>query len=126
MAKRKVAPHKTALRARQGEAGPARTPAHGREHAPAAVLSQGTKETIAVTVRLDAERYRNEYFEATFSDTISIYLLSLYLDMDYYDLRERDYPLLAPAALAERLRKVAEMFPPNPGFDFAILYKRRA
>jgi hypothetical protein len=74
----------------------------------------------------DAERYRNEYFEATFSDTISIYLLSLYLDMDYYDLRERDYPLLAPAALAERLRKVAEMFPPNPGFDFAILYKRRA
>jgi hypothetical protein len=74
----------------------------------------------------DAERYRNEYFEATFSDTISIYLLSLYLDVDYYDLRERDYPLLAPAALAERLRKVAEMFPPNPGFDFAILYKRRA
>src|ERR1700681_805360 len=74
----------------------------------------------------DAERYRNEYFEATFSDTISIYLLSLYLDVDYYDLRERDYPLLAPAGLAERLRKVAEMFPPNPGFDFAILYKRRA
>jgi hypothetical protein len=74
----------------------------------------------------DAERYKNEYFEATFSDTISIYLLSLYLDVDYYDLRERDYPLLAPAALAERLRKVAEMFPPNSGFDFAILYKRRS
>ena len=74
----------------------------------------------------DAERYRNEYFEATFSDTISIYLLSLFLDVDYYDLRERDYPLLAPTALAERLRKVAEMFPPNSGFDFAILYKRRA
>jgi hypothetical protein len=74
----------------------------------------------------DAERYKNEYFEATFSDTISIYLLSLYLDVDYYDLRERDYPLLAPTALAERLRKVVEMFPPNPGFDFAILYKRRA
>jgi len=30
---------------------------------------------------------KNEYFEATFSDTISIYLLSLYLDVDYYDLR---------------------------------------
>jgi len=58
----------------------------------------------------DAERYQREYFEATFSDTISIYLLSLYLDVDYYDLRERDYPLLAPTALAERLRKVAEMF----------------
>jgi len=73
----------------------------------------------------DAERYKNEYFEATFSDTISIYLLSLYLDVDYHDLRERDYPLLAPSALAERLRKVAEMFPPNSGFEFAVLYKRR-
>jgi len=73
----------------------------------------------------DAERYKNEYFDATFSDTISIYLLSLYLDVDYYDLRERDYPLLAPSALAERLRKVAELFPPNTGFEFAVLYKRR-
>src|SRR6266446_6175307 len=73
----------------------------------------------------DAERYRNEYFEATFSDTISIYLLSLYLDVDYYDLRERDYPLLAPAALAERLRKVNELFPPNPGYEFAIYHRRK-
>ena len=73
----------------------------------------------------DAERYKNEYFEATFSDTISIYLLSLYLDVDYYDLRERDYPLLAPSALAERLRKIAELFPANTGFEFNILYKRR-
>jgi hypothetical protein len=73
----------------------------------------------------DVERYKNEYFEATFADTISIYLLSLYLDVDYYDLRERDYPLLAPSALAERLRKVAELFPASPGFEFAVLYKRR-
>jgi len=73
----------------------------------------------------EAEKYKNEYFAATFSDAISIYLLSLYLDVDYYDLRERDYPLLAPQAMAERLRKVAELFAPNPGFDFAIYYKRR-
>ena len=73
----------------------------------------------------DSERFKNEYLDATFSDTISIYLLSLYLDVDYYDLRERDYPLLAPSALAERLRKVAELFPPNTGFEFAVLYKRR-
>src|SRR5437879_6941664 len=33
----------------------------------------------------DAERFKNEYLEATFSDTISIYLLSLYLDFDYGD-----------------------------------------
>jgi len=80
---------------------------------------------LATAGGAEAERYKNEYLEATFSDTISIYLLSLYLDVDYYDLRERDYPLLAPSALAERLRKVAELFPPNSGFDFAILYKRR-
>ena len=73
----------------------------------------------------DAERYKTEYLEATFSDAISIYLLSLYLDVDYYDLRERDYPLLAPSAVAERLRKISEIFPPNAGFEFAILYKRR-
>ncbi len=74
----------------------------------------------------DAERYKNEYFTATFSDAISIYLLSLFIDVDYYDLRERDYPLLAPAQMAERLRKVAELFPANPGFEFAIYYKRRS
>ena len=74
----------------------------------------------------DSEKYKNEYLSATFADAISIYLLTLYLDVDYYDLRERDYPLLAPAALAERLRKVAELFPANAGFEFAIYYKRRS
>ncbi len=73
----------------------------------------------------DAEKYKNEYLANAFADAISIYLLALVLDVDYYDLRERDYPLLAPAALAERLRKVAELFPPNAGFDFNIFYKRR-
>ena len=73
----------------------------------------------------DSEKYKNEYLAASFSDAISIYLLSLFLDVDYYDLRERDYPLLAPTPMAERLRKVAELFPPNPGFEFAIYYKRR-
>src|SRR5436190_2987340 len=73
----------------------------------------------------ETEKYKNEYFAAAFSDAISIYLLSLYLDVDYYDLRERDYPLLAPSPMAERLRKIAELFPPNPGFEFAVYYKRR-
>jgi hypothetical protein len=73
----------------------------------------------------DSEKSKNEYFAATFADAISIHLLSLYLDVDYYDLRERDYPLLAPPAMAERLRKIAELFPPNPGFEFAVYYKRR-
>ena len=73
----------------------------------------------------DAEKYRNEYLAASFADAISIYLLSIYLDVDYHDLRERDYPLLAPSPLAERLRKIAELFPPNPGFEFNIYYRRR-
>jgi hypothetical protein len=73
----------------------------------------------------DVEKHKNEYFAAAFSDAISIYLLSLFIDVDYYDLRERDYTLLAPAHMAERLKKVAELFPANPGFEFAIHYKRR-
>ena len=73
----------------------------------------------------DTEKYKNEYLAASFADAISIYLLAVYLDVDYYDLRERDYPLLAPAPMAERLRKVAEIFPPNPGFEFNIYYRRR-
>ena len=80
---------------------------------------------LATTPGPDTEKHKNEYFQAAFSDAISIYLLSLLLDVDYYDLRERDYPLLAPAQMAERLRKVAELFPANPGFEFSILYKRR-
>src|SRR6185312_1284727 len=81
---------------------------------------------LATTPGPEIEKHKNEYFAATFSDAISIYLLSLFLDVDYYDLRERDYPLLAPAQMADRLRKVAELFPANPGFEFSILYKRRA
>jgi hypothetical protein len=73
----------------------------------------------------DAEKYKNEYLSASFADALSIYLLAIYLDVDYYDLRERDYPLLAPTPLAERLRKVAEIFPPNPGFEFNVYYRRR-
>jgi hypothetical protein len=73
----------------------------------------------------DAEKFKNEYLAASFADAISIYLLGIYLDVDYHDLRERDYPLLAPAPMAERLRKIAEIFPPNPGFEFNIFYKRR-
>ena len=73
----------------------------------------------------DTEKHKNEYFAAAFSDAISIYLLSLFLDVDYHDLRERDYPLLAPAALSERLRKIAELFAPNPGFEFNVYYRRR-
>jgi hypothetical protein len=80
---------------------------------------------LATSPGPDAEKARTEYFSAAFADSVAIYMLSLYIDVDYFELREREYPLLAPAALAERLRKVAELFPPNPGFEFAVYYRRR-
>jgi hypothetical protein len=71
------------------------------------------------------EKARSSFATAAFADSIAIYLLSLYLDVNYYDLRERDCPLLAPSALADRLRKISELFPPPSGFQFNIFYRRR-
>ncbi len=80
---------------------------------------------VATTNGPEAEKAKHEYLLATFADSIAVYMLSLYLDVDYQDLRERDYPLLAPNAMAERLRKVNELFPTNPGFEFAVYHRRR-
>ncbi len=81
---------------------------------------------LATTPGPDAEKHRGEYTSAAFSDAIAIYLLTLQLDVEYQDLRERDYPLLAPKALADRLHKMAELFPPEPGFEFSILHRRKS
>ena len=72
------------------------------------------------------EKAKSEFIEAAFADAIAIYMLSLAVDFDYSELREREYPLLAPAALAERLRLAAHLFPPNAGYEFSIRYRRRA
>jgi hypothetical protein len=72
------------------------------------------------------EKARLDFLEASFADALAIYQLSLAVDFDYAELREREYPLLAPAALADRLRLVAQLFPPNAGYDFSIRYRRRA
>jgi hypothetical protein len=71
------------------------------------------------------ERARGLYYESAFSDALAIYMLSLAVDFDYHDLRERDYPLLAAPALAERLRHVASLFPANQGYEFQVLYRRK-
>ncbi|MGD0802315.1 MAG: hypothetical protein ABR906_13465 [Terracidiphilus sp.] len=71
------------------------------------------------------ERARSAFFESAFSDALAIYMLSLSVDFDYHDLRERDYPLLAANALAERLRHVATLFPANQGYEFQVLYRRK-
>ena len=72
------------------------------------------------------EKAKSEYLEAAFADAVAIYLLSLSIDFNYSELREREYPLLAAQPLAERLRLIAKLFPPNPGYEFAIRYRRRA
>jgi hypothetical protein len=71
------------------------------------------------------ERARMSFFDSSFSDALAVYMLSLAVDFDYHDLREREYPLLAAPALAERLRHVASLFPANPGYEFQILYRRK-
>jgi hypothetical protein len=71
------------------------------------------------------ERSRNSYYESSFSDALAVYMLALAVDFDYHDLREREYPLLAAPALAERLRHVASLFPANSGYEFQILYRRK-
>lgn len=71
------------------------------------------------------EKARTSYYAAAFADSLAIYLLSVFMDFDYSDLREREYPLLAAPALAERLRAISRLFPPNDGYQFQILYRRR-
>ena len=101
---------------------PART--HGR-------AATSRLEAIADQGQIDGkpvidEKAKSSFLESAFSDAIAIYQLSLSVDFDYSELREREYPLLAPQALADRLRLVAKLFPPNPGYEFAIRYRRRA
>lgn len=72
------------------------------------------------------EKARGEFLEAAFSDTVAIYCLAMSIDFNYSELREREYPLLAPQALADRLRLAEKLFPPNPGYEFAIRYRKRA
>ena len=85
----------------------------------------GKTEQTEVKPVID-EKAKTAFLESSFSDAIAIYQLSLSVDFDYSELREREYPLLAPLALADRLRLVAQLFPPNPTYEFSIRYRRRA
>jgi hypothetical protein len=88
-------------------------------------LNSGKAERIDGNPIID-EKAKNSFLESAFSDAVAIYQLSLSVDFDYSELREREYPLLAPQALADRLRLVARLFPPNPTYEFSIRYRRRA
>src|ERR1700691_4611602 len=74
--------------------------------------------------RID-EKAKSSYFESAFSDALAIYMLSLTLDFNYTDLREREYPPRAAPALAERVRHLTGLFPPDAGSDFQISYRHK-
>ncbi len=101
-----------------GDAEPAGTPE-------VASVNDDSEENSTVRKKPVDRKSRLAYIEAAFSDALAIYMLSLALDFDYADLREREYPLLNPSALAERLRHIAKLFPANPGYEFQIRYRRR-
>jgi hypothetical protein len=104
----------------------------GRGEGPGSRMAERTFSRVDQTAagrgvekgRID-EKAKTSFFESSFSDALAIYMLSLTLDFNYTDLREREYPLLAAPALAERLRHVADLFPPNPGYDFQISYRHK-
>jgi len=89
-----------------------------------ALVPEGKADRIGGGTVVD-EKAKSAFLESAFSDAIAIFQLSLSVDFDYSELREREYPLLAPRALADRLRLVAKLFPPNPGYEFSIRYRRR-
>ena len=93
---------------------------------PVSIRQQPNAVVPPAPARTVNDEARADFLEAAFSDALAIYQLSLAVDFDYSELREREYPLLAPQALAERLRLVARLFPPNAGYDFNIRYRRGA
>lgn len=103
----------------------------GRRRAFQKVVSEDSRIEAKGNVKGDAktsedEQAKNTYLTTAFADALAIYMLSLTVDFDYADLREREYPLLASPALAERLRMVASLLPPNAGYEFEIRYRRRS
>ena len=86
---------------------------------------KGDESGLAAAHPLTQEEARQSFIEAAFADALAIYMLSLAIDVDYADLREREYPLLAAPALADRLRMLAQLFPPASGYEFAIRFRKR-
>jgi len=109
-----------------GNADTDRRPASRREQRNTRAFTTTAESITASSETVVDKKEQKIFFEASFADAVAIYLLSLALDFDYGELREREYPLLAPNALAARLRLVSELYPPNAGYDFAVRYRRKA
>ena len=105
--------------------GPSRTFGEKRNAASSRNAESNRNQPVTRPEPAFNEKARLEFTESAFADALAIYQLSLAVDFDYSELREREYPLLAPAALAHRLRLIAQLFPPNPAYEFSIRYRRR-
>jgi len=71
----------------------------------------------------DTEKYRKS-IGGQLSDAISIYLCPCLSTWTTRAARTLTTPLLAPAQMAERLKKGRGVLSRNPGFEFTIYYKR--
>ena len=53
-------------------------------------MNFANRQQASISGRVD-EKAKSDYLAAAFCDAIAIYMLSLCLDVDYYELREREY-----------------------------------
>ena len=111
---------------RNPNAEPELAPSSRRNRVSSPVRAFTTQTNTSVVQPSIDEKERKIFLESAFSDAVAIYLLSLALDFDYSELREREYPLLAPNALSARLKLVSELYTANAGYEFAVKYRRRA
>jgi len=80
---------------------------------------------LATTSGPNTEKHKNEYFAAAFSDSISIYLLRCFW---MWITTICVSGLSATGSGCKWLSgcgKLPSCFPANPGFEFAVYYKRR-
>jgi hypothetical protein len=111
---------------RQPQAAEPEQPKSRRDRsAPRTPVSTTLLAQAETPIKLDPKE-QTIFFETAFADAVAVYLLSLAMDVDYSELREREYPLLAPAPLAARLKLIAELYPANTGYEFSVRYRRRA
>jgi hypothetical protein len=73
------------------------------------------------------EEAEANYYRAAETDSLGIYMASLFTDIFYEDLfDERDsFPALPADMLAERVRTLERMFPPNRGFSLQLVRQRQ-
>ncbi|HWG37374.1 MAG TPA: hypothetical protein VN690_06610 [Terriglobales bacterium] len=82
----------------------------------------------ALPAASDAKRDEiwENYRRAAETDTLGLYMASLYTDVFYEDLFEPEssFPPLSPEQLTERLRAIERLYPPNRGYSLQLVRER--